>query len=140
MSWARRQIQTSARARQSHELCLRGLSASILAAWGTHDASLARRYCSSLRRRPVRADGDSGHVPAVICDVAFVLPSRRARGNLTVFPPAWSYFVLIVASALLLQAAWTDLREFKIRNEMILVLAGPFFLYTPICRHRAVLT
>jgi prepilin peptidase CpaA len=56
---------------------------------------------------------------------------------LTVFPPAWSYFVLIVASALLLQAAWTDLREFKIRNEMILVLAGLFVLYAVLIGHWA---
>lgn len=43
--------------------------------------------------------------------------------------PAWAYFVLVIASALLLQAAWTDLREYKIRNELILALAGLFVLY-----------
>jgi prepilin peptidase CpaA len=35
----------------------------------------------------------------------------------------------VVASTLLLQAAWTDLREYKIRNELILALAGLFVLY-----------
>jgi len=49
---------------------------------------------------------------------------------LTAFPPAWGYLVLVVTSALLLRAAWTDLREFKIRNELILALAGLFALYT----------
>jgi prepilin peptidase CpaA len=54
---------------------------------------------------------------------------------LTAFPPAWSYFVLVITSALLLQAAWTDLREFKIRNELILALAGLFVLYAVLTGH-----
>ena len=49
---------------------------------------------------------------------------------MTAFPPVWGYFVLVVTSAVLLQAAWTDLREYKIRNELILALAGLFVLYT----------
>jgi prepilin peptidase CpaA len=56
---------------------------------------------------------------------------------LTTFPPAWAYFVLVVASALLLQAAWTDLREYKIRNELILALAGLFVLYAVLTGHWA---
>jgi prepilin peptidase CpaA len=48
---------------------------------------------------------------------------------LTAFPSVWGYFVLVAASALLLQSAWTDLREYKIRNELILALAGLFVLY-----------
>jgi prepilin peptidase CpaA len=49
---------------------------------------------------------------------------------LTAFPPAWGYFILVVTSAVLFRAAWTDLREYKIRNELILALAGLFVLYT----------
>jgi prepilin peptidase CpaA len=49
---------------------------------------------------------------------------------LTAFSAVWGYFVLVAASALLLQAAWTDLNEYKIRNELILVLAALFVLYT----------
>ena len=49
---------------------------------------------------------------------------------MTAFPPAWGYFVLVITSALLLRAAWTDLREYKIRNELILALAALFVLYT----------
>jgi prepilin peptidase CpaA len=56
---------------------------------------------------------------------------------LTAFPPAWAYFVLVVTSALLLQAAWTDLREYKIRNELILALAGLFALYALLVGHWA---
>jgi len=56
---------------------------------------------------------------------------------LTAFPPAWAYFVLVVTSALLLQAAWTDLREYKIRNELILALAGLFVLYAVLIGHWA---
>jgi len=56
---------------------------------------------------------------------------------LTAFPPAWGYVVLVVTSALLLQAAWTDLREFKIRNELILALAGLFVLYAVLIGHWA---
>jgi prepilin peptidase CpaA len=48
---------------------------------------------------------------------------------LTAVQPAWAYFVLVAASALLLRAAWTDLREYKIRNELVLALAGLFVLY-----------
>jgi prepilin peptidase CpaA len=43
--------------------------------------------------------------------------------------PGWAYFVLVAASAVLLQAAWTDLREYKIRNELVLALVGLFVLY-----------
>jgi prepilin peptidase CpaA len=43
--------------------------------------------------------------------------------------PAWAYVVLVAASALLLVAARTDLREYKIRNELVLALAGMFVLY-----------
>jgi prepilin peptidase CpaA len=35
----------------------------------------------------------------------------------------------MVTGALLLEVAWTDLREYKIRNELILALAGLFVLY-----------
>jgi len=56
---------------------------------------------------------------------------------LTAFPPAWAYFVLVITSALLLRAAWTDLREYKIRNELILALAALFVLYTVLTGHWA---
>lgn len=48
---------------------------------------------------------------------------------MTAFPPVWGYFVLVITSGLLFKAALTDLREYKIRNEMILALAGLFILY-----------
>lgn len=48
---------------------------------------------------------------------------------MTAFPPIWGYFVLVVTSALLFRAAWTDLREYKIRNELVLVLAALFVLH-----------
>jgi prepilin peptidase CpaA len=40
-----------------------------------------------------------------------------------------SHTVLVVTAGLLFWIAATDLREFKIRNELILVLAGLFFLH-----------
>ena len=42
---------------------------------------------------------------------------------------AASYSVLVVAAMLLFYLAATDLREFKIRNELVLVLGGLFFLH-----------
>src|SRR4029077_14422293 len=51
--------------------------------------------------------------------------------------PSLSYFVLVAASAVLLQAAWTDLREFKIRNELVLALAGLYVLYAVLTGHWA---
>jgi prepilin peptidase CpaA len=68
-------------------------------------------------------------MPDVIRDIAFALPPSRSRGNLTAFPPAWGYFVLAIASVLFLKAAWTDLREYTIRNDLVLALAGLFLLY-----------
>jgi len=56
---------------------------------------------------------------------------------LTAFPAAWAYFVLVITSALLLQAAWTDLREYRIRNELILVLVSLFILYAVLTGHWA---
>ena len=40
-----------------------------------------------------------------------------------------SYYVLVVTAALLFYIAITDLREFKIRNDLILVVAGLFFVH-----------
>ena len=40
-----------------------------------------------------------------------------------------SFFVLAITSALLFYIALTDLREFKIRNDLILVVAGLFFVH-----------
>jgi prepilin peptidase CpaA len=42
---------------------------------------------------------------------------------------AASYAVLAATAALLAYMAFHDLREFKIRNELVLVLAGIFFLH-----------
>ena len=41
---------------------------------------------------------------------------------------AASYSVLVVAAMLLFYLAATDLREFKIRNELVLVLGGLFYM------------
>src|ERR1041384_5556504 len=48
---------------------------------------------------------------------------------MTAVSPNASFFVLAITSALLFYIALTDLREFKIRNEVILVLAGLFFVH-----------
>lgn len=40
-----------------------------------------------------------------------------------------SHLVLVITAALLLYVAVTDLREYKIRNDLILVLAGLFFVH-----------
>lgn len=48
---------------------------------------------------------------------------------MTPFYAAWASSVVVVASALLLHAAWTDLREYRIRNEMALALATLFLLH-----------
>jgi prepilin peptidase CpaA len=40
-----------------------------------------------------------------------------------------SQVVLVIASCLLFYVSLTDLKEYRIRNELILVLAGLFFLY-----------
>src|SRR5882762_2177386 len=127
MFWARRKVQTSARIGQPPELRICGLSAFVLAVARAADRpGLTRRHRSSSRGGLVCASRYPRRMPAVDCDVASALPPRRARGNLTAFPPAWGYFVLVITSALLLKAASTDLREYKIRNELILALAGLF--------------
>src|SRR5260370_19512941 len=138
MSWARRKIQTSACGGQSPELCLRGLPASVLADTRTaHHPGLARSNRSSCGGGLVRVGRYPGHMPDVVCGIASALLPRRARGTLTAFPPAWAYFVLVITIALLLRAAWTDLREYKIRNELILTLATLFVLYTVLTGHWA---
>lgn len=42
---------------------------------------------------------------------------------------AWASVVLVAASALLLHAAWTDLRYYKIRNDFVIAFALLFVLY-----------
>jgi prepilin peptidase CpaA len=54
---------------------------------------------------------------------------------LTELHSTWAYFVLVAASAILLQAAWTDLREYKIRNALVLALASLFVLYAVLAIH-----
>src|SRR5262245_42108598 len=40
-----------------------------------------------------------------------------------------SHVVLVVTAGLLLYVAANDLREFKVRNELIIILAGLFFIH-----------
>jgi prepilin peptidase CpaA len=47
----------------------------------------------------------------------------------------WGYLDLVVTSAVLVRAAWTDLREYKIPNELILALAGLFALHAALTGH-----
>ena len=44
-------------------------------------------------------------------------------------PATASYLVLVVTAGLLFYIAATDLRSFKIRNDVVLVLVGLFFLH-----------
>lgn len=44
-------------------------------------------------------------------------------------PVLLSHVVLVIAAGVLFYAAWTDLREFKIRNELILVLFGLYVVH-----------
>ncbi|MGE9007776.1 A24 family peptidase [Leptospira interrogans] len=48
---------------------------------------------------------------------------------MTALQTAGSYLIIVITSALLLRAAWTDCREYKIRNELVLALMGLFVLY-----------
>jgi prepilin peptidase CpaA len=45
------------------------------------------------------------------------------------FSPSLSHVVLVITAAVLFYVALTDFKEFKIRNELILVLAGLFFVH-----------
>jgi prepilin peptidase CpaA len=45
------------------------------------------------------------------------------------FSPALSHVVLVITAAVLFYAALTDLKYFKIRNELILVLIGLFIIH-----------
>jgi len=47
-----------------------------------------------------------------------------------IFAPIYSYVVLVLTAATLFYVAFTDLQEFKIRNELVLVLAGLFLIYS----------
>ena len=42
------------------------------------------------------------------------------------FSPSLSHIVLVITAVVLFYMALTDFKEFKIRNELILVLAGLF--------------
>ena len=48
---------------------------------------------------------------------------------MTVSQSALSYLIVVAAGALALQAAWIDLREYKIRNGLVLGLASLFVAY-----------
>ena len=45
------------------------------------------------------------------------------------YSAALAHTVLVITAGVLFYAAWVDLREFKIRNELVLVLAGLFVLH-----------
>src|SRR4051812_3915646 len=42
---------------------------------------------------------------------------------------AASYFVIVITAGVLFYVSLRDLRDFKIRNELVFVLAGLFFLH-----------
>ena len=68
----------------------------------------------------------------VLCPINNVRPFAL-RGDALIGAPASaaaSYGVLVVAATLLFYLAATDLREFRIRNELILVLAALFFVHS----------
>jgi prepilin peptidase CpaA len=46
-----------------------------------------------------------------------------------------AHTVLVITAAVLLYAAWNDLRQFKIRNELVAVLAGLFIIHTILSGH-----
>jgi len=49
----------------------------------------------------------------------------------------WSDIVLALAAMTLIYAASMDLREFRIRNEIIIILGGLFVVYSALSRHSA---
>jgi prepilin peptidase CpaA len=49
--------------------------------------------------------------------------------------PIASYFVLVVTAGTLFYVALTDLREFKIANELVLVLAGLYVVFAVLSGH-----
>jgi prepilin peptidase CpaA len=55
--------------------------------------------------------------------------SRQAVGRHMAFSPTLSHVVLVITGGVLFYAALTDFKYFKIRNELILVLAGLFVLH-----------
>src|SRR5262249_6768488 len=48
------------------------------------------------------------------------------------FSPSLSHVVLVITGAVLFYVALTDFKQFKIRNELILVLAGLFVVDAPL--------
>jgi prepilin peptidase CpaA len=54
---------------------------------------------------------------------------------LTALPSAWTYLILLLATALLLNAAWTDWREYRISNQLVLALAVLFIPYAFLADH-----
>jgi prepilin peptidase CpaA len=49
--------------------------------------------------------------------------------------PIGSYFVLVITAATLFYVALTDLKEFKIGNELVLVLAGLYIIFSVLSGH-----
>ncbi len=49
--------------------------------------------------------------------------------GVTAISPIMSHVVLVITAGVLFYAALTDLKDFKIRNELILVLAGLFVVH-----------
>ena len=51
------------------------------------------------------------------------------RDDIMAFSPTLSHVVLVITAGVLFYVALTDFKEFKIRNELILVLIGLFILH-----------
>ena len=56
---------------------------------------------------------------------------------MTSYNSAWAYLFQVAASGLLVRAAWTDLREYRIPNGLILALTGLFIFYAVVTAHWA---
>jgi prepilin peptidase CpaA len=51
------------------------------------------------------------------------------------FSPIAAYFTLVITAATLFYVALTDLKEFKIRNELLLVLAALYVIFAGLSGH-----
>ncbi len=96
-------------------------------------ASLSGEFAASsthlVQSGPHSPDRFGEPVAVFLPGLPFQLYSEGARGLLMGVSATLSYWLLVVTAATLFWVALTDLRHFKIRNDLIIVLIVLFFLY-----------
>src|SRR5262249_50013684 len=119
---------------QQSELRLCGIRAGELDAHRRRVSADGLRVSNvaSTRRQFIHVDRSFVHVDGLVRRFPRALYLFASLQGLMLFSPIGANTILVITAVALFWAAMTDLREFKIPNGLIIVLAGLFFVHAAV--------